>query len=173
MVRCDHAPRQRRAAGARASCQRHHDATEPGLPTSFSARVGSFAVRKVSPIALRPPVGPGIWVADEGCRQSRPSSSACSPSTASWSRRTVSRSTGSGSTATIAHVLATRTLLSNYFSFGQPVIAAADGTVVEARDGLPNSVPPHEPVPPPPLSDLPATTSRCESRPGSSCSTHT
>ena len=37
---------------------------------------GSFAVRKVSPIALGPPVGPGIWVADEGCC-AKPIAAAC------------------------------------------------------------------------------------------------
>src|SRR5262249_60568381 len=37
------------------------------------------------------------------------------------------------------------TQLSSYFSYGQPLIAAADGTVVVARDGIPDSPPPLDP----------------------------
>src|SRR5204863_9179888 len=44
--------------------------------------------------------------------------------------------------------------LSSYFSYGQPLIAAAAGTVVIARDGVPDSPPPHDPNPPPPLAGL-------------------
>jgi hypothetical protein len=39
--------------------------------------------------------------------------------------------------------------LSSYVSYGQPLIAAAAGTVVVARDGVPDSLPPHDPPPPP------------------------
>ena len=127
----------------------------PGLPTSFSARVGNFAVRNVSPIALGPPVGPGIWVADEGCcvdpthhRRSLLAIDgklvASNRFAIDWFRLDSQHRAFVGDPS----------LLSSYFGFNQPVIAAADGTVVEARDGLPNSVPPHEPVPPPPLRDL-------------------
>ena len=35
--------------------------------------------------------------------------------------------------------------LSSYLSYGQPVIAAANGTVVDAPDGLPDQHPPHAP----------------------------
>ena len=127
----------------------------PGLPTSLSARVGNFAVRNVSPIALGPPVGPGIWVADEGCcvnpthhRRSLLAIDgqlvASNRFAIDWFRLDSQHRAFVGDPS----------LLSSYFGFNQPVIAAADGTVVEARDGLPNSVPPHEPVPPPPLRDL-------------------
>ena len=35
--------------------------------------------------------------------------------------------------------------LSSYFSYGQPLIAAADGTVVVARDGVADTPPPDNP----------------------------
>jgi hypothetical protein len=44
--------------------------------------------------------------------------------------------------------------LSSYLSYGQPLIAAATGKVVEARDGFPDQSPPDNPTPPP-LADLP------------------
>jgi murein DD-endopeptidase MepM/ murein hydrolase activator NlpD len=44
--------------------------------------------------------------------------------------------------------------LSSYLSYGQPLIAAATGEVVEARDGFPDQSPPDNPTPPP-FADLP------------------
>ena len=41
------------------------------------------------------------------------------------------------------------TKLTNYLTYREPVIAAAGGTVVAARDGLPNSKPPEPPTIPP------------------------
>jgi hypothetical protein len=55
--------------------------------------------------------------------------------------------------------------LSSYFSYGQPEIAAAAGTVVVARDGIPNSPPPHDPKPPP-LAGLPGNYVVLRVRPG-------
>lgn len=40
--------------------------------------------------------------------------------------------------------------LSSYVSYGQPLIAVADGTVIVAVDGRPDSPPPENPTPPPP-----------------------
>src|SRR5262249_45433796 len=50
------------------------------------------------------------------------------------------------------------------FSYGQPLIAAADGTVVVARDGIPDTPPPHDP--PPPLAGLPGNYVTLRIRPG-------
>jgi hypothetical protein len=44
--------------------------------------------------------------------------------------------------------------LSSYFSYGQPLIAAAAGKVLVARDGAPDQPPPHNPTPPS-VSELP------------------
>ena len=44
--------------------------------------------------------------------------------------------------------------LSSYLSYGQPLIAAAAGTVVTARDGFPDQPPPDNPTPPP-FAELP------------------
>src|SRR5262249_40464583 len=55
--------------------------------------------------------------------------------------------------------------LSSYFSYGQPEIAVAAGTVVFARDGMPNARPPHHPKPPP-LAKLPGNTVTLRVRPG-------
>jgi murein DD-endopeptidase MepM/ murein hydrolase activator NlpD len=44
--------------------------------------------------------------------------------------------------------------LSSYLSYGQPLIAAAAGKVVEARGGFADQPPPDNPTPPP-FADLP------------------
>ena len=44
--------------------------------------------------------------------------------------------------------------LSSYLSYGQPLIAAAAGTVVVSRDGFPDQQPPDNPTPPP-FAELP------------------
>ena len=44
--------------------------------------------------------------------------------------------------------------MSSYLSYGQPLIAAAAGKVVTARDEFPDQPPPDNPTPPP-LADLP------------------
>ena len=44
--------------------------------------------------------------------------------------------------------------LSSYLSYGQPLIAAAAGTVVVSRDGFPDQPPPDNPTPPP-FAELP------------------
>jgi murein DD-endopeptidase MepM/ murein hydrolase activator NlpD len=55
--------------------------------------------------------------------------------------------------------------LSSYRSYGQPLIAVADGQVVIARDGAPDQPPPHNPTPPS-AAELPGNRVILRVRPG-------
>jgi len=121
-----------------------------GQPFRFSSLVGRVPVRDRKPVELGPPVRGGIWVADEGC---------CDDNT--HHRRGLLVVDGNEVVPqrfAIDWIKLDRhhrawvgdpSHLSSYFSYGQPLIAAADGTVVVARDGAPNQPPPGNPVPPP------------------------
>ena len=140
---------------------------QPGRQSvQFSSLVGRVAVRAQAPLKLGPPVRSGIWVAAEGC---------CDDPThhrrgllavdgnfvvpqrfaIDWIKLDESYRAWVGDPAQ----------LSSYFSYGQPLIAAADGTVVVARDGNPDAPPPHDP-PPPPLAGLPGNHVTLRIRPG-------
>src|SRR5436190_20486533 len=117
--------------------------------TRFSSLVGRVSVRDREPVELGPPARGGIWVADEGC---------CDKDThhrrgllvvdgnevvpqrfaIDWMRLDRRHRAWVGNPAR----------LSSYRSYGQPLIAVADGEVVIARDGAPNQPPPHNPTPP-------------------------
>jgi hypothetical protein len=121
----------------------------------FSSLVGRVALRAREPLELGPPLGSGIWVADEGCcdndthhrrgllavdgNQVVPQRFAID-----WIKLDEQHRAWVGDPAQP----------SSYFSYGQPLIAAADGTVVIARDGVADSPPPQNPTPPP-LAGLP------------------
>lgn len=132
----------------------------------FPSLVGRVSLRPRKPLALGPPVGSGIWVAAEGC---------CDDPThhrrgllavdgnwvvpqrfaIDWIKLDESHRAWVGDPAQ----------LSSYFSYGQPLIAAADGTVVVARDGNPDAPPPDDP-PPPPFAGLPGNHVTLRIRPG-------
>jgi hypothetical protein len=100
-------------------------------------------------VVLGPPARGGIWVADEGC---------CDTNThhrrgllvvngdevvpqrfaIDWMRLDRRHRAWVGDPAR----------LSSYRSYGQPLIAVADGKVVIARDGAPDQPPPNNPTPP-------------------------
>jgi hypothetical protein len=123
----------------------------PGSPSArFSSLVGRVPLRAREPVELGPPVGPGIWVADEGC---------CDDNT--HHRRGLLVVDGNEVVPqrfAIDWIALDRrhrawvgdpARLSSYLSYNQPLIAAADGMVVDVRDDAPNQPPPGNPEPPP------------------------
>lgn len=121
----------------------------------FTSLVGRVPLRARPPLELGPPVRSGIWGAGEGCcdndthhrrgllvvdgKQVVPQRFAID-----WMRLDEQHRAWVGDP----------TRLSSYLSYGQPLIAAAGGRVVEARDGFANHTPPDNPTPPP-FVDLP------------------
>lgn len=126
-----------------------------GASVRFSSLVGRVSLRTQAPVVLGPPVRGGGWVAAEGC---------CDEDT--HHRRgllTVDGNMVVPQRFAIDWIKLDRrhrgwvgnpSRLSSYFSYGQPLIAAADGTVVVARDGRADKPPPQNPEPPP-LEELP------------------
>ena len=124
--------------------------TRPAKAVRFSSLVGRVSLRSGPPVVLGPPVRSGIWLAMEGC---------CDFDT--HHRRgllTVDGNMVVSQRFAIDWIMLDRqhrawvgnpARLSSYFSYGQPEIAVAAGTIVIARDGIPNSPPPHDPTPPP------------------------
>ncbi len=124
-------------------------------PIQFTSLVARVPLAAGPPLRLGPPVRSGIWGAGEGC---------CDNDThhrrgllvvngdevvpqrfaIDWMRLDEQHRAWIGD----PHQL------SSYLSYGQPLIAAAAGKVVIARDGFPNQPPPDNPTPPP-FADLP------------------
>ena len=116
----------------------------------FSSLVARVSLRSRAPVVLGPPVRGGIWMALEGC---------CDFNT--HHRRGLLSVDGNlvvpqrfaidwikldrQHRAWVGHPAR----LTSYFSYGQPELAVAAGTIVIARDGIPNAPPPHDPTPPP------------------------
>ena len=121
----------------------------------FTSLIGRVALRARPPLTLGPPVRSGTWGAGEGCcdndthhrrgllvvdgKQVVPQRFAID-----WMRLDEQHRAWVGDPRR----------LSSYLSYGQPLIAAAGGRVVEARDGFENHTPPNNPTPPP-FVDLP------------------
>lgn len=136
-----------------------------GGPT-FDGVVARVPTGRRQPVVLGPPVRPGLWYASEGC---------CSDVThhrrglvpvdgellvpqrfaIDWFLLDDQQRTWVGDPSQ----------LTSYLSYGQRVIAAADGVVVEARDGLPDQHPP-EPPPIPPIQDTLGNHVTIRMRPG-------
>jgi hypothetical protein len=116
----------------------------------FRSLVGRVAVRAREPVELSPPARGGIWAALEGC---------CDFDT--HHRRGLLVVDGNEVVPqrfAIDWIRLDRrhrawvgdpTRLSSYLSYGQPLVAVADGRVVIATDGGPDQPPPDNPEPPP------------------------
>ena len=135
-------------------------------PVRFSSLVGRVSLLSRAPLVLGPPVRSGIWVADEGC---------CDIDT--HHRRGLLSVDGNLVVPQRFAIdwmmldgrhrawVGNPSRLSSYVSYGQPLIAAAAGTVVIARDGVADSPPPHDPKPPP-LAGLTGNNVTLRVRPG-------
>ncbi|SRR6266581_2046498 len=133
----------------RISALRHRfsfDAADPsrskGTPNDESALDGIIVpVLQQSPLVLAPPFKDGVWVAGNG------------PSNISVHRRSVIAIDGRpyisqrfaidwvlvGSNGNTFHDSRERN--DNFWAFGQPVLAVADGEVTEVVDGIPDNIP--------------------------------
>jgi hypothetical protein len=126
----------------------------PAPQFSFSGLVGRVQTAG-TPVVIGPPVGPGIWVADEGC---------CTNPT--HHRRALPGFNGellAVNRFAIDWVLVDRshrawigdpTRLSSYLSYRQPLIAASSGRVVGTHDGVPDNPPQGPLAASPPLKDF-------------------
>ena len=124
-------------------------------PFQFLSLVGHVSLRTAAPLRLGPPMRGGNWVAAEGCcdypthhrrgflvadgKQVVPQRFAID-----WMRLDQQHRAWVGDPHR----------LSSYFSYGQPLIAAAAGRVVVATDGVADNPPPDEP-PAPSVEGLP------------------
>ena len=125
-----------------------------GQQASFSGLIGRVQTGG-APVVIGPPVGPGIWVADEGC---------CTNPT--HHRRALPGFNGellAVNRFAIDWVLVDSrhrawigdpTQLSSYLSYRQPLIAAASGRVVGTHDGVPSNPPQGVLAGSPPINDF-------------------
>jgi Peptidase family M23 len=129
-------------------------APPPGAPRSSVGVVGRVATVRHKPIALGPPVTPGTWFASEGC---------CIDDT--HHRRGLLSVNGVLQVPQRFAIdwfaldsqhrawVGDPSRLSSYLSYGLPVIAAANATVVDVQDGLRDNPDIPKPPPIPPIQD--------------------
>lgn len=125
-----------------------------GEPREFDVVIGRTAVDPGPATVVGAPVADGIWLMSEGC---------CRDDT--HHRRGFAPVDGQGIVpqrfAIDFYMLDEEhttwegdpSKLESYFSYRQPIVAAADGTVVRALDGLPNTTSLPGPPPIPPIED--------------------
>jgi len=123
--------------------------TAGGQPRPFESVVLPLRISRNRPIVLGPPVAPGTWLASEGC---------CANLTHHRVLAPINGVLGVPQRFAIDFFrldnqnrtwIGDPTNLRSYLSYEQPTIAAADGTVVVAFDGLADQPPPEPPQPPP------------------------
>jgi hypothetical protein len=125
----------------------------PAGQRPFEAIVSPLTVNTAEPIVLAPPVPPGTWLMSEGCCKD-------------FSHHRHGLASINGSMLVPQRFAVDLFLLdqqhrtwfgdpkdvNSYLTYGQPALAAADGEVVAAFDGLPDQHPPEAP-PIPPIAD--------------------
>ncbi len=121
-----------------------------GASIAFEIVVARIPTSEAKPPVLGPPLGPGIWLASEGC---------CRDFT--HHRHGLAPVNGELAVAQRFAIdffrlddqfrtwVGDPTKLDSYLSYGQPILAAADGVVVNALDGLRDQSPPRPPPIPP------------------------
>jgi hypothetical protein len=121
-----------------------------GASIPFEIVVARIPTSEAKPPVLGPPFGPGIWLASEGC---------CLNVT--HHRRGLGPVNGEFSVPQRFAIdffrlddqfrtwIGDPAKVDSYLSYNQPILAAADGVVVNVRDGLPNQSPPQPPPIPP------------------------
>ena len=125
----------------------------PAGQRPFEAIVSPLTVNRADPIVLAPPVPPGTWLMSEGCCKnfSHHRHGLASINGALWIPQRFAfdlflldqqNRTWIGDPKDVK----------SYLTYGQPALAAADGEVVAAFDGLPDQHPPEAP-PIPPITD--------------------
>jgi Peptidase family M23 len=127
--------------------------TAGGQPRPFEAVVLPLRISRDRPVVLGPPVAPGTWLASEGCcanlTHHRNGLAPINGVLGVPQRFAIDFFRLDNQNRTW---IGDPTDLRSYLSYEQPTIAAADGTVVVAFDGLPDQLPP-EPPPIPPIAE--------------------
>jgi hypothetical protein len=119
---------------------------QAGGPQPFESILTPLSISREKPLVLGPPVAPGTWLASEGC---------CTNIT--HHRNGLAPVNGALSIPQRFALdlfrlddqhrtwVGDRTDVRSYLSYGQPAIAACDGTVVVASDGRRDQTPPETP----------------------------
>ncbi len=125
-----------------------------GQSSPFDAIVARVSVNRTAPLELSPPVGNGLWYMSDGC---------CTGDT--HHRRGLAPINGQLLVPQRYAVdwyrvddqhrawVGDPSQLKSYLAYQQPVLAAADGTVVSTLDGLPNNPDLPKPPPVPPIDE--------------------
>jgi Peptidase family M23 len=126
----------------------------PGAQFSFSGLVGRVRTGG-TPVVIGPPVGPGLWVADEGCCTNPTHHRRALPGF-NGELLAVNRFAIDWVLVDSSHRawIGDPTRLSSYLSYRQPLIAAASGRVVGTHDGVPNNPPQGVLTGSPPIKDF-------------------
>jgi Peptidase family M23 len=137
----------------------HRVAGSPTSPSGERGRtsevvLGRVPVQSGHPVVLGPPVGSGVWYASDGC---------CTGE--SHHRRGLAPVNGQLMVPQRYAIdffklddehrawVGDPAQLDSYLTYRQPIIASADGVVVDVQDGLPNSQSLPNPPPVPPIED--------------------
>jgi Peptidase family M23 len=126
-----------------------------GQPSPFESVVSRLRVSRDRPVLLRPPLAPGRWLVSDGCcanyTHHRNGLIAINGEFMVPQRFAIDFFRLDDENRTL---VGDPSVLESYLSYEEPTLAAADGTVVVAFDGVPDHTedyPPPEPPPIPPI----------------------